>query len=156
MGRCPRATVQTCTARTMCRNCRAVVVAPCHEAAQEELGGGGDEQGHLTRQLLDVPVHPQDPLDTPHLIDADPILSSVIPCPLPCHRDGRVRLLPHRPRYSVWRCREMVHRIHSDILRNSMPYEPTVSLGGGSRTDTWHATCHLSPSCCGSGLLPRA
>jgi hypothetical protein len=63
-----------------CRRC----VAPCREATQEELGGGGDEQGHLTRQLLDVPVHPQDPLDTPHLIDADPILSSVLPCPLPC------------------------------------------------------------------------
>jgi hypothetical protein len=59
-------------------------VAPYHEAAQEELGGGGDEQGHLTRQLLDVPVHPQDPLDTPHLIDADPVLSSILPCPLPC------------------------------------------------------------------------
>jgi hypothetical protein len=57
---------------------------PCREAAQEELRGGGDEQGHLTRQLLDVPVHPQDPLDTPHLIDVDPILSSVLQCPLPC------------------------------------------------------------------------
>jgi hypothetical protein len=42
-------------------------VAPCREAAQEELGGGGDEQRRLT----------------PHLIDADPVLSSVLPCPLP-------------------------------------------------------------------------
>jgi hypothetical protein len=28
-------------------------VAPCREAAQEELGGGGDEQSRLTLQLLD-------------------------------------------------------------------------------------------------------
>ena len=43
-----------------------------------------------------------------------------------------------------------------DRLRTSSPFEPAVSRGGGSRADPWHATCHPSPSCCGSGLLPRA
>jgi hypothetical protein len=107
-----RAALQTCTARTACWNYHVVAVWP--------------PAVRLPRKSS-VVAATSNAASLPISSTLTPSSLAFFHVPFHVRRDGRVRLSPRRPRYSMWRCREMCHRIHSDRLRTSTPCELAMS-----------------------------